>query len=993
MQPTQFDTEYQKLNARQKEAVDTIEGPVMVVAGPGTGKTQILALRIANILSKTDTHPANILAITFTESGAISMRRRLADIIGSPAYAVVINTFHGFCNDIIKMHPEEFPHIIGSVNITQVDQIKILEEIILGLPLKKLRPFGDTFHYIKDALNAINELKREGIDPDNFNTMMEKERQAFESTDDLYHQKGAHKGKMKGEYQKLLLTIEKNEELATIYAAYRQKLHDAKLYDYSDMIMEVLLALSRNKDLLLVLQEEHQYILVDEHQDTNNAQNRILELLSGFHKNPNIFVVGDEKQAIFRFQGASLENFLYFKTIYPSAKMIVLEENYRSTQAILDSADSLLKGAMPLKANVAHTSTKVRLFSFSSSDVENYFLAKDILSRIAEGTTPEEIAVLYRDNRDVFPIARMLEKMNIPFSIESDQNVLEDPEIKKLMMVLRAVHLFGEQQPFVEAMHIDFFTVDPLDAYKIIEYASRSKQSVLQVARSVEILASLGLENTARITDFYQKMASFATLSKNVSLMVFLEAVVRDSGFLSHILGLASSIEKMEKLNGFFDEVKSLVESHKDAALADLFVYLDTLAEHDILIKKSHSYLTKRVRLMTAHKSKGLEFGHVYIVNAHDGHWGNRRKYEKIKLPQRIYRLLEHEVKNEDTNIDDERRLFYVALTRAKKTATITYAIEDANKRQLLPSQFIAEIDPRHIEKGDAGFCEQEFVSQKEILFASPRETPARIKDKEFIKRLFDHNGLSVTALNNYLDCPWHYFYTNLLRVPRASTKHQMYGIAVHGALKDFFEARKNEDPSKEMLIQKFEHYLVQQPLITNEYKESLEKGRRALAGYYDAYHELWARNVLCEFNITGILLTPDIRITGKIDKIEIVDPSTNGVNVVDYKTAKPKTRGEIEGSTKNSEGDIKRQLVFYKLLLDRYDNGKFRMISGDIDFIEPDDKGRYKKERLVIAPEDVSELEALIKKVSEEILSLSFWDKTCDNAECDYCNLRKMML
>ncbi|MBX4190371.1 UvrD-helicase domain-containing protein, partial [Candidatus Parcubacteria bacterium] len=226
-----FQELYKKLNKAQKEAVDAIEGPVMVVAGPGTGKTQILTLRIANILQKTQVEPGNILALTFTESGVVSMRKRLAEIIGTPAYSVSIKTFHGFCNDVIKNYPEEFPHIIGSTSITEVEQITILEQALQKLALKDLKPFGDPFYYVRSILGAINDLKREGITPQQFKELVIKEAAQFETMDDRYHEKGAHKGKMKGELQKLEKNIRKNQELSEIYQHYQDHLAQSKQYD------------------------------------------------------------------------------------------------------------------------------------------------------------------------------------------------------------------------------------------------------------------------------------------------------------------------------------------------------------------------------------------------------------------------------------------------------------------------------------------------------------------------------------------------------------------------------------------------------------------------------------------------------------------------------------------------------------------------------------------------------------------------------------------
>jgi DNA helicase-2/ATP-dependent DNA helicase PcrA len=987
-----FQKHYKRLNAEQKMAVDAIDGPVMVVAGPGTGKTQILTLRIANILRETDTRPENILALTFTESGVVSMRRRLSEIIGSPSYSVVISTFHGFCNDIIKNYPEDFPRIIGSQNITEVDQINIIEDAITKLPLKEIKPFGDTFHYIKDILKSINDLKKEGIDPDEFSKLMKKELKDFNAITDLYHEKGAHKGKMKGDYQGLLRDIRKNEELAEVYEYYEKQLTKAKLYDYNDMIMEVLRELSANKDLLLILQEQHQYILVDEHQDTNNSQNKIMELLCNFHPNPNIFVVGDEKQAIFRFQGASLENFIYFKKLYPKAKLIILEENYRSTQAILDSAHSVLQGEKKLKSNARHENIKIRLYEFPFSETELYFLAKDIKTKIESGAAPQEIAVLYRDNKDVFPLAKMFEKIGIPFSIESDQDLMDDHDIKKIILLLQTINEFGQPEKLFEALHIDFLNIHPLDIYKLAAYSAKNKISPYDIIRSKKTMSGLDLDSETDINGFYMKLAGWATMSKNQSLPDFFEFLIRESGFLAYLMKQPDAIEKMNKLNGLFDEIKTLIEKHKNFKLKDFLDYINTLESHNLLIKKSLGQKSaKQVRFMTAHKSKGQEFEYVYIINAYNGHWGNKRRTNLLSLPNSVFSLSDGLSAKDEKN-NDERRLFYVALTRAKKAVAITYSKEGSTKKEQLPCQFIREIKPEFLDVMPTEKYEKEFESEKEITFSPPKTKGTDMKDKEFIKELFMQRGFSVTALNNYLRCPWSYFYTNLLRIPKASTKHELYGTAVHNALKDFFGIFKERTPDKQFLIDKFAFYLNREPLQEKDFKESLEKGKKALGGYYETYKNMFITPIATEFNIAGIMLTPEVRLTGKIDKIELIGAG-NEVNVVDYKTSKPKTRGEMEGSTENSNGDIKRQIIFYNLLLNKYENGKkFKMVSGDIDFIEPDGKGRYKKERFSINPEEIDELEKLILKTTNEILSLSFWDKSCEDEKCEFCALRKMM-
>lgn len=995
MNTEKFDLAYRRLNPAQKEAVDTIDGPVMVVAGPGTGKTQILTLRIANICLKSDTEPKNILALTFTDAASASMRARLVDIMGSSGYSVVIKTFHSFCNDIIQKYAEYFPNIIGSEHIIEVDQIKLLKEIIEELPLKDLRPFNNHYLYLYDVRSSISSLKREAIDAEEFKKIVSEDELNFENTPDLYYDSGAHKGKMKGKYQDIQKDIVKNKELSKIYSTYEALLISRHLYDYDDMIMEVLKALSLSDDLLLRLQEEHQYILVDEHQDTNRAQNKILELLANFHDNPNIFVVGDEKQAIFRFQGASLENFYYFKHLYPKAKFVVLEENYRSTQPILDSAHSLLAGPKPLKSQ-STTGEKIRLFPFSTEIVENFFVASDIKKKIDSGVQPQEIAVLYRENNDAKSIAEALGKVGVPFVVESNENILFDEGIRKIILLLRAVNDFGDQRSFIEAMHIDFWKIDPFDIYRLLRYVEVNRTNIFEALKDDDTLINLGIDTWSAMRSFYESIKRWAVTSKNESLLYLLEHVIRSSGYLQSVIKSDDPIGNMEKINGLFEEIREFVESHRRATLNDLIEHFNLLEEHKLSLKKSQLASGIRgVRLMTAHRSKGLEFDFVYIIRAYDGKWGNKRNMTKLELPKRIYSVsdgnLSKDIASEFDENDDERRLFFVALTRARKGVTISYA-KEAGKKEKTQSLFVSEINQELIDFGDSSPYEASSGKYFETILSERAGKIISIKDKDLIKEIIDAKGISATDLNNYLTCPWRYFYNGLFRLPEAPQKHLMYGNAMHGALKDLFDKLKRdgrEALSKDYLISQFRHYLNREPLTEKELAETLEKGKQSLSGYFDLYAPIWLQNVFTEFDIRGVILEESIMIKGRIDKIELLDGSSNTVNVVDYKTGRPKTRNEIEGETQNSEGNIKRQLVFYQLLLDNYENNKFKMVSADIDFIDPDPKtGKYRKERFIIAPEEVEEIRSAVKSMYQDIISLSFIDKRCNDKDCEFCQL-----
>src|SRR3990167_2606680 len=626
-----FEQLYRQLNTEQKLAVDTIEGPVMVIAGPGTGKTQILTLRVANILLKTQINPGNILALTFSESGAATMRRRLAEIIGPAAYQVRIATFHGFCNELIQTCPDDFPRVIARQPSNEIRQIKLLQSIIDSIHLEFLNPFREPYFYLTDVRRSISQLKKEGIGPEEYERQIKKQTQEFTDSEDLYYDSGRYQGKMKGKYSDLKRQLDKNQELA-------------KLYDYDDMILEVAQALAQNSDRLLRLQERFQYFLVDEHQDTNNAQNKVLELLSSFYDQPNLFVVGDEKQAIFRFQGASLENFLYFKKLYPAAKLITLQKNYRSTQAILDLAHDLIQNNSrrlvdalaeindQLVGEAKHPEKLAEVYEFKRPESEYFFLAEKASELIKAGVSAKEIAIIYRDNQDAVGVTEILEKYGLPFRVESGNNALRDPAIRQFLEILRFVADPGSEERLLNILHAPWLKLPPLDIYKLLSPGVRRKISLLELLAAPKRLKSLGIGATVAIEQFATKLLRWQRLATNFSLAELFETITRESGFLSYILEQPNSALGLARLNALFREIKKINVAHKESTLKDFVSYLNTLEKYRVPVREGGlGFIPEAVRLMTAHSAKGLEFDYVFIINVQDGHWGNRRIPQLIK--------------------------------------------------------------------------------------------------------------------------------------------------------------------------------------------------------------------------------------------------------------------------------------------------------------------------------------------------------------------------
>ncbi|MFA6495165.1 MAG: ATP-dependent DNA helicase [Candidatus Paceibacterota bacterium] len=989
-----FDKKYASLNAEQKLAVDTIQGPVMVVAGPGTGKTLVLTMRIANIVRQGAALPDEIVALTFTESAAAEMRRRVVDLVGSSGYHVAINTFHGLCNGILQDYPEYFSRFAGAQNATRVEQIKIIREILDAEAFEHIKPASDPFQHAEKILGALSELKREGFASDEYAHYLGEKQTAILALPDLYHQKGAHAGKMQGKYQKELDQIARHKELAQVCARYEEKMEKVKRYDFDDMILSVVRALRKNESLAAQVRDQFGYVLVDEHQDTNGAQNALLELLVGEVEAPNLFVVGDEKQAIFRFQGASVANFLYFQKKYPSAAAITLGDNYRSTQEVLDAAHGLMAGGSARALTRAGKLTarngsgfKIRVGSCDKEEDEIQFIAGDIALRIADGTAPREIAVIVRENRQLGTIAEALEKKGVAFSVESDRNVLSDIDVQKLLALFETVVRVGDDAALAHALHADFLKVEPLDVYALFSRTDASRSSALRAMCDAGGAPEGTFIDPHRLEELYRQLVAWKRAADNHDVLHAFEKIVRESGFLAHALGAPRSAQVLEKLTRLFDEARTAAGTNGEYRLADFVEHVNLLRQYGVTLQARLVPHETGVRLMTAHKAKGLEFMAVYIPHVIDGVWGNKRAHRLFVIPQKAA----IDVAPEES-IEDERRLLFVAITRAKAVCVITRARWALDGKEKTPSQFLDEIPQETAELFVVPTGEGASADRIGALFAPRTAAGPRVQDVALIKKLFNERGLSPTALNNYLACPWKYFYNNLLRVPGAQTGAQIYGTAIHYALKMFFDARmRGENPEIPFLEEHFVRALDRELLTEADRQQLAQRGAQALAGYYRQWHNSWTGEALTEQKVAAVLEDDSVRITGKIDKMEF-EKGSRKVTVIDYKTGKPKSRNEMEGKTATGTGDYQRQLVFYKLLLEEDARLGVTTDEGVIDFIEPTESGKYRREAFTIGEADVKALRQEIARVAEEIRSASFWEKRCDELKCEYCALRDMM-
>ena len=981
-----FTDAYNMLNKEQKKAVDTIEGPVMVIAGPGTGKTQILTLRIANILLKTDVNPDNILALTFTESGAKAMRERLLRYVGAAAYRVEIATFHSFAQKQIAKYPDAYPTVVGGQPATDIDRISIIEAILEDSAVSTLRPGGNPEYYVKPLIGTISDLKRENITPDILAELIVDQEKALLEIEQ-FHVKGAHKGKERGEYKDAAKSIEKNQALLYVYKLYEAALREQKLYDFDDMILQTVSALENDEDMLRDLQEQYQYLLADEHQDVNGAQNRILELLADYHDQPNIFVVGDEKQAIFRFQGASLQNFLYFETHFRGTRVISLTENYRSGQQILDVGHSLIEAEdadlaklrIPLNA-AAVSESKAVVQNFSHQAVEDSWLVTGVKHQIDAGVALEEIAVIVRSNREVEDISGQLRRAGIAAQASAESDILYHPVTQTIEQLLRAVSTSEPSALFV-VLHGAYWGIAVGDVARICA-AQNYKQTLSDIVRSDELLKEIGVSDTEPINKLIKVLDEARSRSAVEAPHEVLAYLLEESGYKSYVLQ-HDPYDGARIIRRLYDEIEELVKRDRKITLSAVLSVFAQRRSYGLPLSAPFIGSEQHaVQVMTAHKSKGLEFEVVFAPHLTDNAWGGKTRRELFKIPRTTTLPADA--------ADDEKRLLYVLMTRTKRSLFLSSSELNADGRPLTPSRLLAEVDEGLLEEVSTEVAEKAFSPLDQVVAKASHTTI----DTTLVAQLFAKRGFSATSLNNYLRHPFEFYFKNILRVPEVQPPHMQFGTAVHAVLQraTAHHTRTGSLPTDAQQLEWLEHSLARLPLTAIEYTRQHEKAIEIILPYVTQLEESLPKKTDEEFTIsvlleTGDKIIPVIPLKGNLDRLDF-DEAGNLIQVVDYKTGKAKSRNVIEGNTASSDGAYKRQLTFYALLLDLYDDDRYQCRTGVLSFVESAAAGAVKEEVFVISDAEVADLKQEIIDTAIALTNGKWATQACDPSECDYCHL-----
>jgi DNA helicase-2/ATP-dependent DNA helicase PcrA len=983
-----FDRALAQLNPMQRVAVETIEGPVMCIAGPGTGKTQVVAMRVANILRKTQMRPGNILCLTFSTSGATAMRERLRSLIGADAYGVEVSTIHGFCNGVIQRNPQVFEEWSMLEQVSDIERYRIVNAIIdRYIEDLKIINRKSPYQRTKAILDRISLMKREGKSIDDL-------RRAAADFELEISQKSGKDTKTHG---RNMLQARKFHDLVKIHEAYQEALKSSQRYDYEDMVLTVVEALRDSDWLLSGLQERYQYILVDEFQDTNGSQYALIDLLTrlpGLTGDPNIFIVGDDDQAIYRFQGATLHNILAFRQRFPTCPLIVLDVSYRCSQPILDAAGSLISRNTERLVGKIHglrkelhasspnaTPTIVPTLIYAATDEIEPWLIADIIEDVQKTGIPySSISVLIQKNSELPLYYDVLRSKGIPVDLTGKIDLLAHGAVMQLLCLLKAVANPYDSAKLAKALSIESFGIRSADLGRLFAFRREAAQTLLEVIHDLDAgkreIASLPLSDPKVILTALELIEGLHQRLESTSLLTTVERLLRGSGLLRENVQGQDPVDLIA-LQGFFHWIeRRCLEQPSvtiDILLADLAAYENPDYPELRLTYAFPHIVEGGVRLMTAHQSKGLEFDAVILANFREGHWNARRAPSSIAIPEHILFGTTGDQKDFEQD-QDERRVCYVAMTRARKHLIFTCpkVLSSGQKaREVSPSAFFAE---------SGKLCETTRALKEANKCSRLLSVPPRKVDQEFAVYLHERLSnftLSASALNHFLKDPKYFLEVDLLQLPEEQKPSLLYGNAVHAALALWGSSVREGLPlGLDAFIKEFEEYVMRREVFSEgERIGLLSAGRESLQRYYRLRMTAdlpIVRNV--EQMVLGHL--DDIPLKGHIDRIDLLHPDGEQVVVVDYKTGRVKSPaairpGEPAEAIVDPDADYYRQLVFYALLME-LGEPLLKPTKYILDFIGDPEEDPVQRE-FVITQKEKDLLRDVIKRVWAKVQNLDF--------------------
>jgi DNA helicase-2/ATP-dependent DNA helicase PcrA len=901
------------LTAKQTLAVTHPGGPLLIVAGAGTGKTLVLTRRIAWLIATKRARPSQILALTFTEKAAAEMEARV-DVLAPYGFVdATISTFHAFGDRILREQALEMGLAPNFRVLSKAEGFIFFRDRLFEVPLERYRPLGDPTRYVDAVLSLISRAKDEDVSAAAY----------LEAAARLAERAGTPFAS-----NEMVEDAASQLELGRVYEAYQRLLQEAGRADFGDLITLPLQLLRERPDVLRRYQERYTHILVDEFQDTNHAQFELVRLLAGSHR--NVTVVGDDDQAIYKFRGAAISNILGFTNVYPDAAQIVLTENFRSSQQVLDASYRLIQQNNPDRLEVRNHLDKrlvaargpgfrVEHFNYDTLSDEADAVAEIIADHVAADGRYRDCAILVRANGDADPFMRALNMRGIPWWFSGTRGLYDREEVRVALSFMRVLADPADNLSLFYLGTSALYLVDATDMARALAYANRRNRSLEHTFRNMrdagELVAELSPESRATIARLIEDLDEMRkAMRHHPTGRVLYEYLVTRTGYVRR---LATSEEpgdemKVASLARFFD----IIARHGDVAVYDRvpeFVRRmeDLIAAGDDPPTPEPDPEFDGVQILTVHKAKGLEFPLVFLVNCVADKFPSRHRSEPLQIPDDLIRQREV-LPTGDVHLQEERRLFYVGMTRARDRLVLTSGRDYGGVRARKVSRFVVEA------------LDQPGLSAR-TLHASPLETIARhappVDGSEVGQGLLPGIvppeapiTVSFRQVDDYDICPLKYKYAHVLRVPLLRDHRIIYGSAIHAAAMEYNRRRaRNQPVTADDLIKEFERAWVTEGFISREHEDQrLAEGREVIRTFLAHQESAATTPTMVESKFAFQVGTTRVR--GRWDRVDIrKTPSGDEVVLIDFKTSDVRTQKDADRRAKDS-----RQLEIYALAYQR---------------------------------------------------------------------------
>jgi DNA helicase II / ATP-dependent DNA helicase PcrA len=985
-----------------------------VVAGPGTGKTHLVVTRIANILLETDTPAQSILCLTYSDAGATALRKRLVELIGSDAHKVSVFTFHAFCSRVMSEHPDLFGRGREMQLMSELEKSQWMDDLLSDLPANHLykKRFKNLYNLRPKLANLFGNMKREKWSPKEMRTKIADYKAQMPTDPEFLYQRksGAFKaGDIKrAQFDDMMERLELLDAGVQLYDAWQKFIAENHRYEYDDMVGWVIDAMEKHQNLKLQLQERYLYLVVDEYQDTNAAQNQIIRLLTDYWDVPNVFIVGDDDQSIYEFQGARLHNLVDFYRDYEQVvEAVVLEKNYRSTQAILDVAKRVIDHntlrALPL-LKLAGSKTLVaekgknwkeqpELRVFQDEYSELVWVLDEIERQIADGTSPNEIAVIYRKNKQGERLATLMRERGIPFTLKREESVLELSLIQQMIKLIEWITTelrapFESEALLFAQLHAPYWQLKPLDLALLLAHRRKldQEQRFRVLLHDAAFVAEAGVQAPEQVKHAAEALEVLIAQAATMPILRFWNQLLNSAGILKWCFQQPDAVYWTQVVHTFSAWLEEEVRRMPQLTLSQIPALLRSMQDLGLKLPLIQIAQTDSgVRLLTAHASKGLEYETVFVIHCQKSSWqdGTSGGRNKFVLPPSIT------LSGEEDSLEAQRRLFYVALTRAKRRLYLSYARLDLKRKEQQPAQFVTETELPEIMETIA---EKDTASAQITILGQEREVIAEIPKAALVQAFVSNYTLSLSGLNQYLECPLSFYYEKILRLPGVTSEAANFGTILHGALEIFFQkrnaAKTPESVNWQVLSEVFKQEMnrAQQSFVSaSDFRHKMEFGLNSLEGYYKEHNAQWTHKTRLELKLDRLTLD-NVPVRGEIDRIDLLAADT--LRIVDYKSGvfdkkycAPPTEKEPYG------GKYYRQGLFYKLMVDASPYVAGTVSEVVFSYLEPAKDRKYHDQAIEITEDAMIWMRALVKNTYADIQAQKF-EKGCGKPTCAYCSM-----